>query len=168
RERPLATGQVSPREALVLFAVLCIVSFGLVLLMNPLTIALSLVGALLAASYPFMKRYTHLPQVYLGAAFGWAIIMAFAAQAGEGPRRAWLLFIANVVWATVYDTQYGMVDREDDLKIGVKPTAILFGTADRLIIGILQLVLLLAMVLVGRSEERRAGKGGRGGWGTCD
>jgi 4-hydroxybenzoate polyprenyltransferase len=87
------------------------------------------VGVLLAASYPFMKRYTQLPQVYLGAAFGWAIIMAFAAQAGELTRVAWLLFIANVIWATVYDTQYGMVDREDDLKIGVKSTAILFGRA---------------------------------------
>ena len=153
RERPLATGKVSPREALGLFTVLCLIAFLLVLLMNPLTIALSLVGALLAASYPFMKRYTHLPQVYLGAAFGWAIIMAFAAQTGEVPRLAWLLFIANVIWATVYDTQYGMVDREDDLKIGVKSTAILFGTADRLIIGILQLVLLLALVLVGVNAE---------------
>src|SRR5690606_17308273 len=111
KDRPLAAGRVSEREALILFAVLCAVSFALVLLMNWLTIALSLVGVLLAASYPFMKRYTQLPQVYLGAAFGWAIIMAFAAQAGELTRVAWLLFIANVLWATVYDTQYGMVDR---------------------------------------------------------
>ena len=153
RDRPIAAGRVSPREALVLFAVLCVIAFLLVLLMNPLTIALSLVGAVLAASYPFMKRYTHLPQVYLGAAFGWAIIMAFAAQAGELTRIAWLLFIANVIWATVYDTQYGIVDREDDLRIGVKSTAILFGSADRLIIGILQLVLLLALLLVGHNAE---------------
>ncbi len=153
KDRPIAAGQVSEREALILFAVLCAVSFALVLLMNWFTIALSLVGALLAASYPFMKRYTQLPQVYLGAAFGWAIIMAFAAQAGELTRVAWLLFIANVIWATVYDTQYGMVDREDDLKIGVKSTAILFGSADRMIIGILQVMLLLALLLVGHNAE---------------
>jgi 4-hydroxybenzoate polyprenyltransferase len=151
RERPIAAGQVTPREALILFAVLCLLALGLVLLMNSLTIWLSLVGALLAVTYPFMKRYTHLPQVYLGAAFGWAVPMAFAAQTGEVPRVAWLLFVATILWATAYDTMYGMVDREDDLKIGVKSTAILFGESDRLIIAIIQAVLLLALVLAGQA-----------------
>jgi len=151
RERPIAAGQVTPREALILFAVLCLLALGLVLLLNSLTIWLSLVGALLAVTYPFMKRYTHLPQVYLGAAFGWAVPMAFAAQTGEVPRVAWLLFVATILWATAYDTMYGMVDREDDLKIGVKSTAILFGESDRLIIAIIQSVLLLALVLAGQA-----------------
>jgi 4-hydroxybenzoate polyprenyltransferase len=151
RERPIAAGQVTPREALILFAVLCLLALGLVLLMNSLTIWLSLVGALLAVTYPFMKRYTQLPQVYLGAAFGWAVPMAFAAQTGEVPRVAWLLFVATILWATAYDTMYGMVDREDDLKIGVKSTAILFGESDRLIIAIIQAVLLLALVLAGQA-----------------
>jgi 4-hydroxybenzoate polyprenyltransferase len=151
RERPIAAGRVTPREALTLFILLCLMALGLVLLMNPLTIKLSLVGVCLAATYPFMKRYTHLPQVYLGAAFGWAVPMAFAAQTGEIPRVAWLLFVATVLWATAYDTMYGMVDREDDLKIGVKSTAILFGDADRLIIGIVQILVLLALVMAGQA-----------------
>jgi 4-hydroxybenzoate polyprenyltransferase len=149
RERPIAAGHVTPREALVLFAVLCLIAFMLVLLMNRLTILLSLVGALLAATYPFTKRYTHLPQVYLGAAFGWAVPMVFAAQTGAVPGIAWLTFIANVLWATAYDTMYAMVDREDDLRIGVKSTAILFGKADRALIGLLQVLLMLALLLVG-------------------
>jgi 4-hydroxybenzoate polyprenyltransferase len=151
RERPIATGRVEPREALILFAVLCLCAFGLVLLMNRLTVYLSLVGGLLAASYPFMKRYTYLPQVFLGAAFGWAIPMAFAAQTGGVPKVAWLLFVANVLWATAYDTMYGMVDREDDIKIGVKSTAILFGDADRIIIAVIQLFSLGALLLVGQT-----------------
>jgi 4-hydroxybenzoate polyprenyltransferase len=122
RERPIAAGKVTPTEALVLCGVLALVAFALVLLMNSLTVWLSLAGGLLAATYPFMKRYTHLPQVYLGAAFGWAVPMAFAAQTGGVPKTAWLLFVATVLWATAYDTMYGMVDREDDLKIGVKST----------------------------------------------
>lgn len=149
RERPIASGRVSPREALVLFAVLCLIAFALVLLLNPLTIKLAFVGAVLAAIYPFSKRFTHLPQLVLGAAFGWGIPMAFAAQTGELPRLVWLLFLVNILWATVYDTQYAMVDRDDDLKIGVKSTAILFGEADRLIIGMLQLLVLLGLGLVG-------------------
>ncbi len=149
RERPIAAGRVTPREALVLFAVLCLMSFLLVLLMNRLTIQLSLVGVLLAATYPFTKRYTHLPQVYLGAAFGWAIPMVFAAQTGAVPAVAWLIFVANILWATVYDTMYAMVDREDDLRIGVKSSAILFGSRDRLIIGLLQVLLMACLVLVG-------------------
>jgi len=114
---------------------------------------MSLVGAFLAVTYPFMKRYTHLPQVYLGAAFGWAVPMAFAAQTGGIPRVGWLLFVATILWATAYDTMYAMVDREDDLKIGVKSTAILFGESDRLIIAIIQVLLLLALVLAGQAAE---------------
>jgi 4-hydroxybenzoate polyprenyltransferase len=151
RNRPIAAGQVSPAEALVLFFGLCVAAFLLVLLMNSLTVWLSLAGAVLAASYPFMKRFTHLPQVYLGAAFGWAVPMAFAAQTGQVPRLAWLLFTATVLWATAYDTMYGMVDREDDRKIGVKSTAILFGDADRAIIAILQLLVLCALALTGQA-----------------
>lgn len=142
QNRPIASGQVSPKAALILFAVLCLLAFALVLTMNWLTIGLSVIGALLAASYPFMKRYTHLPQAYLGAAFGWAVPMAFAAQTGSIPCVAWLLFAVTLIWAMIYDTQYAMVDRDDDIKIGVKSTAILFGRHDKLIIGLLQLTML--------------------------
>ncbi len=152
-QRPMAQGRVSEREALTLFAVLSLLAFGLVLMTNMLTIQLSLVAVLLAASYPFMKRYTHLPQVHLGAAFGWAVPMAFAAQTGSVPPLAWLVFTAAVVWATVYDTQYAMVDRDDDLRIGVKSTAVLFGELDRLMIGILQLLLLVTLLLIGQQAE---------------
>ncbi len=150
RERPIAAGKVSPREALLLFALLCLLSLGLVLTLNRLTIYLSVGALLLAAVYPFTKRYTQLPQVVLGAAFGWAIPMAFAAVQGEVPRIAWLLFTVNVLWSTAYDTFYAMVDREDDLKIGVKSTAILFGEADLVIIGVLQLLVLAGLLLVGQ------------------
>jgi len=153
RERPIAAGRVTPREALVLFAVVCLLAFVLVLLMNRLTILLSLVGVLLAATYPFTKRFTHLPQVYLGAAFGWAVPMAFAAQTGAVPAVAWLIFVANILWSTAYDTMYAMVDREDDLRIGVKSTAILFGTADRGMIAGLQMLLLLCLYWVGRQAQ---------------
>jgi len=153
RDRPIAAGRVKPKEALILFALLCLLAFGLVLLMNSLTICLSLVSVFLAATYPFMKRYTHLPQVYLGAAFGWAVPMAFAAQTGEVPKVAWLLFVATVLWATAYDTMYGMVDREDDLKIGVKSTAILFGESDRVIIAVIQVLFLLALVFAGQVAD---------------
>lgn len=150
RNRPIASGKVTPREALILFGVLCALAFLLVLTMNALTIYLSFGAVALAALYPFMKRYTHLPQVVLGAAFGWAVPMAFAAQTGEVPRVAWLLFVATVLWTTAYDTMYGMVDREDDLKIGVKSTAILFGDSDRLVIAALQLLALGALALAGQ------------------
>lgn len=153
RNRPIAAGLVQAREALLLFAMLCLAAFALVLTMNRLTILLSLVGAFLAATYPFMKRHTHLPQVYLGAAFGWAVPMAFAAQSGEVPRVAWLLFTATVLWATAYDTMYGMVDREDDVRIGVKSTAILFGESDRAIIAMIQVLLLGALMLCGLAAE---------------
>lgn len=153
RNRPLATGKVSAREALVLFFVLLALAFALVLTMNRLTIYLAFVGAALAALYPFTKRWTYLPQPVLGAAFGWAVPMAFAAQTGTVPPVAWLIFIANVLWSTAYDTQYAMVDRDDDLKIGVKSTAILFGDQDRLIIGLLQLTILFNLVLIARQVE---------------
>ncbi|HEC18935.1 MAG TPA: 4-hydroxybenzoate octaprenyltransferase [Gammaproteobacteria bacterium] len=153
KTRPIPAGKVTPREALVLFVVLCLLAFALVLTLNVLTIALSLVGALLAAIYPFMKRYTYLPQVFLGLAFGWAIPMAFAAQTGGVPVVAWLLLIATVLWATAYDTMYAMVDIMDDLKIGVKSTAILFGDADRIIIGSLQGLFLITMWIVGNKLE---------------
>ena len=149
RDRPMAQGRVSETEALTLFAVLCLLAFGLVLLMNRLTILLSLVAVLLAASYPFMKRYTHLPQAHLGAAFGWAVPMAFAAQTGQIDPVAWWLFAATVVWALVYDTQYAMVDRDDDLRIGIRSTAILFGRHDRLAIGGFQLLMLALLAVVG-------------------
>ncbi|MEW5010145.1 MAG: 4-hydroxybenzoate octaprenyltransferase [Cycloclasticus sp.] len=148
--RPIASGQVAPVEALQLFALLVLLSFLLVLLMNPLTIYLSFGGLFLAALYPFMKRHTHLPQVFLGMAFAWAVPMVFAAQTNAVPAVAWLLFIATVIWAVVYDTMYAMVDREDDLKIGVKSTAVLFAELDTLIIGFFQLLLLLSFYFIGQ------------------
>jgi 4-hydroxybenzoate polyprenyltransferase len=154
--RPLATGELQARDAIMVFVVLALVAFGLVLLLNTMTIMLSLVAVFLAATYPFMKRYTYLPQIYLGMAFGWAIPMAFTAQTGTLPVIAWLLFMANIIWTTVYDTFYAMADREDDLKIGVKSTAILFGDDDRVIQGILQVAYLLVMVLIGQQLELSA------------
>ena len=148
-DRPLAAKRVTEREALTLFVVLCLIAFGLVLLMNWLTIALSIIAAILAASYPFMKRYTHLPQVYLGIAFGFSIPMAFAAQTGSIPIIAWWLFIINILWTIAYDTMYAMADREEDIKIGVKSTAILFGKADKAIIAILQITTLILLYWIG-------------------
>jgi len=156
RGRPLATGALRGREALALFAVLMLVAFALVLTLNRLTIYLSLVGVLLAASYPYLKRYTYLPQVYLGLAFGWGIPMAFAAVRGEVPALAWLLYCANILWATGYDTWYAMVDRDDDLRVGAKSTAILFGEMDLVAQGVLYALFLFALHLVGQ----RAGLGG--------
>lgn len=153
RNRPLVVGLVTPRQAIGLFVVLCLLAFGLVLLTNELTIKLSLGGVVLAFCYPFMKRYTHLPQVVLGAAFSWTIPMAYAAQTGELPSETWIIYIANLLWTVVYDTLYGMVDRRDDLKIGIKSTAILFGHNDRLITGALQVITLLALILVGLRFE---------------
>jgi len=149
RDRPIAAGRVSPREALMLFAVLCLIAFALVLTLNRLTILLSFAGVFLAATYPFLKRYTHLPQFYLGAAFGWGIPMAFAAQTGGVPLLAWVLFVANVFWAVAYDTAYAMVDREDDLKVGVKSTAILFGRHDRMMIILFHIVTIALLAMVG-------------------
>ncbi|WP_428605427.1 4-hydroxybenzoate octaprenyltransferase [Sedimenticola sp.] len=147
--RPIATGVVSPREALWVFTVLSLVAFGLVLLLNRETVLMSVVAVVLAALYPFMKRYTHLPQLVLGMAFGWAVPMAYMALLGEVPAVAWLLYVATILWALIYDTEYAMVDRDDDLRIGVKSTAILFGRQDRLIIGLLQLLMLLLLVWIG-------------------
>lgn len=150
--RPIAAGKVQPKEALIVFTVLCLTAFALVLLLNTYTILLSFGGAFLAASYPFMKRYTQLPQAYLGVAFGWAVPMSFAAQTNEVPAVAWVMYLAVVLWALVYDTMYAMVDKEDDLKIGVKSTAILFGEQDREIMAVLQVIILLLLVQVGRMQ----------------
>ena len=155
RERPIAAGKVSPREAIGVFLALITLAFLLVLLTNTLTVELSLIGAFLAVTYPFMKRYTYLPQVYLGCAFGWSIPMAFAAVKG-GDWNAFklalplcgLLFLGNVLFSTIYDTEYAMVDREDDIRVGAKSTAILFGDADLAIIGVLMVTFLFAMLLV--------------------
>lgn len=147
--RPLVTGAVTSKQALILFFSLLAASFVLVLFTNMLTIQLSFIGAALAAIYPFMKRHTHLPQVFLGAAFSWSIPMAFAAQSGELPKYVWLMYIANLSWTVAYDTMYAMVDRNDDLKIGVKSTAILFGDADRVMIGILNGIAIFCLLLLG-------------------
>src|SRR6476646_1573159 len=150
-DRPIAAGLVTPREALVVFAVLIMLAFLLVLLTNRLTVELSLGGAFLAVTYPFMKRYTYLPQVYLGMAFGWSIPMAFAAiSGGDWPvfvktlPLCGLLLLANVIFATIYDTEYAMVDRDDDIRMGAKSTAILFGDADLPIIAVLMVTFVLA------------------------
>ena len=151
--RPLASGKVSAREALILFAVLVALSFALVLLTNAITVWLSFGALGVAALYPFMKRYTYYPQVVLGTAFSWGMPMAFTAETGELPAAAWLLLLANVIWTVAYDTYYAMADREDDLKIGVKSTAILFGDADRVIIFGLQGLALLCLLLAGGRFE---------------
>ena len=150
RQRPLAAGKVSSKEAVLVFCVLSLLAFGLVLLLNRFTIYLSFAGVVLAVAYPFAKRYTHLPQVVLGMAFAWAVPMAFTAQTATLPKEAWLIYVITVVWAVIYDTMYAMVDREDDLKIGVKSTAILFGDADRTILFILQLMMFAGLYLLGR------------------
>lgn len=153
QNRPLAAGRISVKETLLVFATLSIIAFLLVLTMNRLTVYLSFVGLLLAASYPFMKRFHYMPQVHLGAAFGWAVPMAFTAQANEITVVTWLLFMATVLWATIYDTMYAMADIQDDIKIGVKSTAILFGDADKVILGTLQVLLMLDLILIGQQSE---------------
>ena len=149
-ERPLAAGRISTVEALILFAVLSLAALVLALQLNRLTLLLAVLGAFLAITYPFVKRILSVPQLYLGAAFGWGIPMAFAAQLERVPRVAWLLLIANMLWVTVYDTIYAMVDRDDDIKVGVRSTAILFGDSDRHVIAALQGMTLLSLYLVGR------------------
>jgi 4-hydroxybenzoate polyprenyltransferase len=149
RDRPLASGKVSVREALVLFSFLMLMALVLVLQLNLLTFYLAIAGAILAVIYPFLKRITHLPQLGLGAAFSWSIPMAFAAETNHVPPTAWLLFFTALLWTVFYDTMYAMADRTDDLKIGVKSTAILFGRHDKIILGILQLFFLLGLSLVG-------------------
>ncbi|MEZ5531657.1 MAG: 4-hydroxybenzoate octaprenyltransferase [Steroidobacteraceae bacterium] len=154
RDRPLAARRVSPQEAIGLFLVLIAIALWLVTRLDPLTIKLSVVGALLTVSYPLMKRWFPLPQFYLGLSFGgWGIPMAFAATLGTIPRVGWVLFLAAVLWAMVYDTIYAMIDRDDDLKLGVKSSAILFADMDRLIIGAMQAMMLFALHLAGKSME---------------
>jgi 4-hydroxybenzoate polyprenyltransferase len=149
QNRPLAAGRITTLEALILFAVLALAALILALQLNRFTLLFALGGAFLAVTYPFIKRFLSVPQMYLGLTFGWGIPMAFAAQLENVPRIAWLLLLANVLWVTVYDTQYAMVDRDDDLKIGVRSTAILFGDSDRHIIAVLQAMTLASLYFVG-------------------
>ena len=152
RDRPLAARRLSPVEALVLFALLIGIALYLVTRLDPFTVKLAFIGALLTVSYPFVKRVFPMPQLYLGISFGgWSVLMAFAAQSGTLPRVAFVLYIAAVIWAAIYDTIYAMIDREDDLKIGVKSSAILFADMDRFLIGVMQVMMLYALVLVGRN-----------------
>jgi len=151
--RPIPSGQVTAKEALLLFTVLMLCAFVLVLFTNQMTVLMSFGGLLLAACYPFMKRHTHLPQVVLGAAFAWSIPMAFTAVTETLPAIVWLIFTLKLIWTVAYDTMYAMVDRDDDLKIGVKSTAVLFGDADKLIIGMLQILTALALILLGLQLE---------------
>ncbi|BCV65042.1 MULTISPECIES: 4-hydroxybenzoate octaprenyltransferase [Shewanella] len=156
KARPLASGEVTVKEALGLFVVMGLFAFGLVLLLNPLVVKLSLVGMLLTIIYPFTKRYTNMPQMFLGTVWSWSIPMAYAAQTGEVPVEAWWLFAANWFWTVAYDTMYAMVDRDDDLKVGIKSTAILFGRYDRQIIGLFQLAALACFMTAGYVAERGA------------
>jgi 4-hydroxybenzoate polyprenyltransferase len=154
KQRPFATGAVTEKEALLLFATLCLIAFVLVLFTNLLTVLFSFGAVALAACYPFMKRYTHVPQLVLGAAFAWGIPMAFTAQTGElPPPAAWLLYIGVLIWTVAYDTFYAMVDREDDLKIGVKSTAILFGDDDKVITAMLQVCVVIVLLMAGPRFE---------------
>lgn len=150
-DRPLATGEVAPLEALLLFAALMLIALGLVLTLNTLTALFALAGAFLTVIYPFTKRFLSTPQFVLGVAFSWGVPMAFAATNGYVSRIGWLLFLATMIWVVVYDTQYAMTDRPDDVKIGVRSTAILFGELDRVFIAGLQVLLLVSLALVGRS-----------------
>lgn len=149
RNRPLPSGRITAKEAIWLFVLLMLASLVLVLFTNIETIMLAPIALLLAFSYPFMKRYTHFPQVVLGMAFGWAIPMAFTATLGYVPLEGWLLYLAKIVWTVAYDTQYAMVDRDDDLKIGIKSTAVFFGDFDRLAIAGLQILTLILLYVIG-------------------
>ncbi len=151
RDRPLAAGRIQPSEALIVYAILCLLAFALVLTLDRLTVAYAVVGAGLMAAYPFMKRFFPLPQAWLGLAFSWSIPMAWVAQHGSVTRVGWLVFAAGVLWVMVYDTQYAMVDRDDDLRLGVHSSAITFGDADRIVLGALQALTLLALVLAGQA-----------------
>ena len=149
RQRPLACGELSLKQALGLFLFLMLLAFALVLMTNALTIKLALIGAVLASTYPFFKRFTHFPQVVLGIAFGWGIPMAFAAENAAVPLVAWWLLAVNTLWSVIYDTLYAMVDREDDITLGIKSTAILFGRFDILITGILMLLMIVKLTAMG-------------------
>lgn len=154
KSRPLASGEISTKEALILFVILGLSAFGLVLLLNGLVVKLSVVGIILTIIYPFTKRITNMPQMFLGVVWSWSIPMAYAAQTGEVPIEAWWLFAANWFWTVAYDTMYAMVDRDDDLKVGIKSTAILFGKYDRQIIGLFQLAALACFIAAGWSADR--------------
>ena len=149
RSRPIASGAVAPMEALTLFVALALIAIGLAAMLNRQAQVLAVIAAALTVIYPFIKRFVSIPQFVLGMAFGWAVPMAFAAQTGQTQQLAWLVFGTALVWAVIYDTFYAMADREDDLKIGVKSTAILFGDADLFVIGGLQILMLLALILIG-------------------
>ena len=151
RDRPIASRRIAPHEAILWFLVLIGIALALVLQLDPVTIRMSIVGAILAVSYPFFKRFFPLPQFYLGVAFTWGVPMAFNAETGSIARVAWIIFFAGIIWAAIYDTMYAMVDREDDLKIGVKSSAIVFGDMDKLIIGMLQALMLFALYLAGKN-----------------
>ncbi len=153
RNRPIASGAVAPLEALTLFTALGLIAIGLATMLNELTRLLAIIGATLTVAYPFVKRFLSIPQFVLGAAFGWGVPMAFAAQTGNTPELAWLVFGAAMIWAVIYDTFYAMVDREDDRKIGVKSTALLFGETDLFVIAGLQALMLIALVLIGYRAE---------------
>ncbi len=153
RARPLATGEIHPSEALAVFLVLMMAALALVMLTNRLTVYYAVGGAVLAAVYPFMKRFTHLPQIVLGMAFAWAIPMAYTAQTGAVNPTTWLLFIATLLLTVAYDTMYAMVDRADDLKVGIKSTAILFGDMDRVAIAMMQGLMVFTLLLLGQREE---------------
>ena len=153
KDRPLVTGLISAKQAITLFTILCTLAFILVLSMNTLTIYLSFGGVFLAFIYPFMKRHTHLPQVFLGAAFAWAVPMAYAAQTDSLPSIVWLIYMATLIWTVAYDTMYAMVDRDDDLIIGVKSTAILFGDSDRAVIAFLQVLVVLTLCIIGQQAK---------------
>ena len=153
QNRPLASDKLSSIEAFIVAISLIFIAFLLVLTTNTLTVQLSFVAIILAGTYPFLKRHTYLPQFFLGLTFGWSIPMAFAATTNSVPKIAWLLLIANILWAVVYDTIYAMIDREDDLKIGIKSTAILFDDADRFIIGLIQSLVLIALIVIGQQAS---------------
>lgn len=150
RDRPLAARRMSPYEALALFVALMLAAFVVVLQLDLYTVKLSLIGAALAVTYPFFKRFFPAPQLYLGIAFGWGVPMAFAAQVGAVPRVGWLIFLVAVIWAGIYDTLYAMVDRDDDRSLGIRSTALLFGDMDRVVVGVMQLIMLWGLVLVGQ------------------
>lgn len=153
QDRPLAAGRIQPFEALIVYAILVLLAFGLVLTLDRLTVLYAVAGAVLMAAYPFMKRFFPLPQLWLGFAFGWAVPMAWIAQTGHVPRIGWLTFLCSMLWIVVYDTEYAMVDRDDDLRLGVRSSAIAFGDADRIVIAVLQGLTLLALGLIGREQH---------------
>ena len=153
RLRPLASGELTVRQALIAFFMLMLLAFGLVLMTNATTVKLAFAGAVLASTYPFFKRWTHFPQVVLGVAFGWGIPMAFAAETGQVASVAWLILLINVTWSVIYDTLYAMVDRDDDISIGLKSTAIFFGRSDLLILRILKLLMIALLIQLGLSLQ---------------